>query len=685
MNSSVSGMKAQSNWLGTTSDNIANASTVGYKRADTAFSTLVMPHQPAGGYSSGGVETTIRRSISEAGSVSYTNSPTDIAIVGKGFFVVEDADGTQYLTRAGNFQKDAQGHLLNSGGYRLAGYDYRDGEGPGGDLVTIDLSNAPLIASASTVGTFNVNLPIEAGSVSSIMVDTPPSENGPSTRYTKHLKMTSTGDGGGLGGTTDIYFTKLAENKWEITAFVTYGPGATGFPYDLDGGDVFMASTVLTFDPNTGEVVDGDPRLMPDPADNFYYDFSSLLEEDTANAGAIKLKGNFISDTPQIDRAAGEVPPSANLASSVFARKDTYSGYAGLPSHVAIDMYSTKVGDNTWEVTFFNQADSTAGGFPYGEPGSAPLATRTLVFDPVTGELISGAGAFHVAIPDIGSWSVDLSDMVSKQDYFSTIADGMSISLDLARSSETIQPHLAGSVASQNQVGAKYTSKSALTAYDTAGRAVIVDIYYSKGPDNKWEVSVFDQRDTLTGGFPYGVAGSPPLATTILTFDPTTNRLTGNGVLEVPIAGGETLKLDMSGSTQLAAEFNVSKATFDGSKASNPTGYSISSEGIVSATYDDGQAVALYRIALADVMSPDNMTAVNGTVYLVNRESGEAVMGFPGSGNLGKLYSGAYENSNVDLADEMTNMIESQRVYTANSKVFQTGSEMWDIVNSLKR
>ncbi|MCK8779463.1 flagellar hook-basal body complex protein [Rhizobium sp. NTR19] len=452
MNSSVSGMKAQSNRLGTTSDNIVNASTAGYKRADTAFSTLVMPHQPPGGYSSGGVETTIRRSISEAGSVSYTNSPTDIAIVGNGFFVVEDADGTQYLTRAGNFQKDAQGHLLNSGGYRLAGYDYRDGEGPGGDLVTIDLSNAPLIASASTVGTFNVNVPIEADQVSSIMVDTPPSENGPSTRYTKHLRMTSTPDGG-VGVTTDIYFTKLPENKWEVTSFVAYGSGATGFPYDLASGDVVMASTVLTFDPITGKVVDGNPKLIPDPADDFYYDFSSLLEEDTAKAGAIKLSGNFISDTRQIDRAAGEVPPSANVATSVFTRKDTYSGYAGLPSDVAIDMYSTKVGENTWEVAFFNQADSTAGGFPYGEPGSAPLAKATLTFDPATGSLADATGVLDVEIPGIGSWSVELSDIVSKPASFST-ADGMSISLDLARSSETIRPHLAGSVASQNQVGA---------------------------------------------------------------------------------------------------------------------------------------------------------------------------------------------------------------------------------------
>ncbi len=60
-------------------------------------------------------------------------------------------------------------------------------------------------------------------------------------------------------------------------------------------------------------------------------------------------------------------------------------------------------------------------------------------------------------------------------------------------------------------------------------------------------------------------------------------------------------------------------------------------------------------------------------------------MGFGDSDGFGKVVSGALENSTVDIAAELTNMIESQRSYTANSKVFQTGSEIMDVLVNLKR
>ena len=60
-------------------------------------------------------------------------------------------------------------------------------------------------------------------------------------------------------------------------------------------------------------------------------------------------------------------------------------------------------------------------------------------------------------------------------------------------------------------------------------------------------------------------------------------------------------------------------------------------------------------------------------------------MGYAGSVGYGDILSGALEDSNVDIAEELTTMIESQRSYTANSKVFQTGSELLDVLVNLKR
>ena len=64
---------------------------------------------------------------------------------------------------------------------------------------------------------------------------------------------------------------------------------------------------------------------------------------------------------------------------------------------------------------------------------------------------------------------------------------------------------------------------------------------------------------------------------------------------------------------------------------------------------------------------------------------GELRVGIAGSTGLGSIESGALESSTVDLAEELTTMIQAQRSYSANSKVFQTGSEMVDVLVNLKR
>jgi flagellar hook protein FlgE len=74
-----------------------------------------------------------------------------------------------------------------------------------------------------------------------------------------------------------------------------------------------------------------------------------------------------------------------------------------------------------------------------------------------------------------------------------------------------------------------------------------------------------------------------------------------------------------------------------------------------------------------------------GNVFTQSSGSGSIRLGFPNEGKFGKVVSGALENSNVDVATELTSMIEAQRSYTANSKVFQTGSELMDILVNLKR
>lgn len=122
----VAGLAANSRAMATTSTNIANVNTVGYKTTKSEFSTLLA--STAIGNYSGGVKAVALPEITQQGNLLQTNSSTDLAISGQGFFVVTNTPTLSPIvsellyTRAGAFQKDANGYLRNAGGYYLQGW-----------------------------------------------------------------------------------------------------------------------------------------------------------------------------------------------------------------------------------------------------------------------------------------------------------------------------------------------------------------------------------------------------------------------------------------------------------------------------------------------------------------------------------------------------------------------------------
>ncbi len=173
MRTGASGMTAQSDRLGTVADNIANASTVGYKSANTEFSSLLID-STVSSYASGGVETSVRYGISRQGTLSFTSSAYDLAIDGGGFMLVADPAGTISLARAGAFVPDSEGQLVNSAGFTLLGYPVVDGASDAvvangiAGLVPIDVKQADLTAAATTAGALTTNLPSAAAVVAAV-------------------------------------------------------------------------------------------------------------------------------------------------------------------------------------------------------------------------------------------------------------------------------------------------------------------------------------------------------------------------------------------------------------------------------------------------------------------------------------------------------------------------------------
>ena len=231
-----------------------------------------------------------------------------------------------------------------------------------------------------------------------------------------------------------------------------------------------------------------------------------------------------------------------------------------------------------------------------------------------------------------------------------------------------------------------YTSKTSLVTYDNIGNKVTLDIYAYKTAANTWDMEVYDSAASTNGGFPYS---SGPLANDTFTFDVSA---TGKGKLDVAsptdltltIPGGSAFTLDLSTMTQVAAEFQF-KATVDGNSPSSIEKVEVDTDGTLYAIYNDGTRLASYRIPLATVPSPDNLVPEVGNVYSLGIDSGNVQVDFAGHSGLGTIKKEALEQSNVDLASELTSMIESQRGYTANSKVFQTGADLLDVLVNLKR
>jgi flagellar hook protein FlgE len=194
-------------------------------------------------------------------------------------------------------------------------------------------------------------------------------------------------------------------------------------------------------------------------------------------------------------------------------------------------------------------------------------------------------------------------------------------------------------------------------------------------------VDVYNAADATNGGFPYT---SGPLTTQALTFNSSTGALTSGSPISIAIPNGQTMSLDMSQSTQLATSYTILQASTNGNAPSQVSSVSIGSDGTLSTVYQNGATIQQYTIPLATVVSPDSMTTATGNAFEPNTGSGAAQIGKAGLGGVGKIESSALESSTVDLSTELTAMIAAQNNYQANSKVFQTGSQLLQVLIGLE-
>lgn len=229
-----------------------------------------------------------------------------------------------------------------------------------------------------------------------------------------------------------------------------------------------------------------------------------------------------------------------------------------------------------------------------------------------------------------------------------------------------------------------YNHATSFSVFDSLGVAHTATMYFRKTAGNAWttEMSVDNQAFVAPApgtalafsnlGALTGPAG-PPLG--VLTYNPVT---VGTGAADL------NFTIDFSDTTQFGTAFSVNALTQDGYTTGQLSGIDVDASGVVYARYTNGQAQALGQVVLANFNNPQGLRQLGDTTFAETAESGEALVGAPGTASLGVIQSGALEDSNVDLTEELVKLIVAQRNFQANAQVISTADAVTQSIINLR-
>jgi flagellar hook protein FlgE len=242
------------------------------------------------------------------------------------------------------------------------------------------------------------------------------------------------------------------------------------------------------------------------------------------------------------------------------------------------------------------------------------------------------------------------------------------------------------------------------TAFDSLGNAIPMTISatptfnpttYTPAAAGPPAVPAITTAGTQTGWSvvadtaPPAVAPAPLPVPFVVTFDGAGKIVTGgSSTVSIALTNGaltpQTVALDLSALTQLASPSNMI-ATADGAAAGTLTSFTVGQNGDITGVYSNGVKQALGQIALASFSNPAGLSKAGGNLMQASGNSGAPNLGVPGANGRGQISTGFLEGSNVDLAQQFTNMIMAERGFQANSKVITTSDEILQDLVNLKR
>jgi flagellar hook protein FlgE len=392
---------------------------------------------------------------------------------------------------------------------------------------------------------------------------------------------------------------------------------------------------------------------------NAYGNALAVIGNNVANVGTVGFKSS---------RAAFAELVSASLASGNLQ--------VGLGVHLnAVQGNFTQGSLNTTGNTLdlavdgdgFFQLENTSGAIFYSRAGQFQVDQLGQVTDP-SGALLQGyqATASGVITGAIGNITLASTNSAPQPTTVSMIKANLDASATV--------PTPAFSIADPTS----YNFSTSQTIYDSLGSAHDVTFYFVKtATANTW--NLYRQID-----------GGAATAATNLVFTSAGALSTGGSqALSFAIAGGaatpQTVTVDFTNMSQFGARSAVLDKTQDGYASGSLQRVTVDTEGQVVAQFTNGQTRTLAQVVLNRFANPQGLVRSGDNLFIASNGSGSPVVGAPGNNGLGRVVSGALEQSNVDLGKEFVDMIVTQRAFQANSRAITTSDEMLQELVNLKR
>ncbi len=282
---------------------------------------------------------------------------------------------------------------------------------------------------------------------------------------------------------------------------------------------------------------------------------------------------------------------------------------------------------------------------------------------------------------------INVADVVSSAEPTANVTLTANLSSTQIDYDGTVNSYVAGELAT-GDIAPHF--ESSIEIFDSLGAPRTVAVGFLKTAPNVWQVEAYTRPASLA---PTNPGGS--IAAGTVTFDTSGAVQTVTGTLAAPFiidwatstgAADQSVEFHLDNSlSQFATSFGVTTVLADGVPPGNLAGLVVENDGYLTAQFSNGRSRALYQIPLATFLNPNGLLPDSGGIFRNTLESGLYNINEPNAAGAGKIESSVLEASNVDLAQEFTSMITTQRAYSASSKIITTADEMLEELLRIKR